>query len=84
MDKETEQFFTVVKEDIDKLSERVEHGFEKQDERFEKQDELLNQIALTTSTTLEIVKSNDVRIKEMEASIREHERRIFRLEKKPA
>lgn len=77
MDKETEQIFTAIKEDMGQLSEKME-------QRFEKQDELLNQIALATSTTLEIVKSNDIRIKEMEANIREHERRIFRLEKKPA
>ena len=76
-DNQLDQIFTAIKEDNDLLREEVKQG-------FEKQDELLNQIALATATTLEIVKSSDIRIKEMEASIREHERRIFRLEKKPA
>lgn len=56
MDKTAEQLFTALKKDNDLLRDEVKQG-------FGKQDELLNQIALATATTLEIVKSNDIRIK---------------------
>ena len=72
-DKQLENYFTAIK-----------HDFSRMDERFDLQDELLNQIALTTATTLEIVKSLDVQHKEVKASIRELERRVTTLEKHPA
>jgi hypothetical protein len=69
-DKQLTNCFTAIKKDFNRL-----------DEKLDKQDELLNQIALTTATTLEIIKSNDIRVKEMEARLKEHERRLYQLER---
>jgi hypothetical protein len=77
MDKTTEQLFTALKKDNDQLREEMREGFKAvEDNLFE--------MKKTLKAILDIVQTYDVERKEIKSTLWEYERRIRRLEGKPA
>jgi hypothetical protein len=77
MDKTTEQLFTAIKKDNDQLREEMRKGFEAVEDHLLEQKKTLKAI-------LDIVQTYDVERKEIKSTLWEFERRIRRLEGKPA
>jgi len=70
MDKTTEQLFTALKEDNDLLREEMRAGFD--------------DIKKSLKVILDIVQTNDVERKEIKSTLWEFDRRIRKLEGRPA
>jgi hypothetical protein len=65
MEKDIEQYFTAIKEDYNRLEEKVDKGFYAVNGQLNRLDDLVDQIVRTTATILEIVQTNDQKKKRL-------------------